>query len=49
VIDPLNSNLAAHRFYRRLGFEVVGRRIFDKDDCLVHRLTRESWQDRSRA
>jgi aminoglycoside 6'-N-acetyltransferase len=49
VIDPLNSNLAAHRFYRRLGFEVVGRRIFDEDDCLVHRLTRESWQDRSRA
>ncbi|MFT4187278.1 MAG: GNAT family N-acetyltransferase [Aeromicrobium sp.] len=44
VIDPLNSNTAAHRFYQRLGFEVEGRRVFDGDDCLVHRLTRERWQ-----
>lgn len=43
VIDPLNSNVAAHRFYRRLGFEAVGRRMFGDDDCLVHRLSRERW------
>jgi aminoglycoside 6'-N-acetyltransferase len=43
VIDPLNSNVAAHRFYRRLGFEVVGRRMFGDDDCLVHRLSRDRW------
>lgn len=46
VIDPLNSNTEAHRFYRRLGFEVAGRRMFDEDDCLVHRLTRAAWEGR---
>ena len=44
VIDPLTSNTAAQRFYQRLGFEVVGRRLFhDEDDCMVHRLTRARW------
>ena len=38
VIDPLNSNTAAHRFYERLGCQVVGRRMFEDDDCLVMRL-----------
>ncbi|HYC75106.1 GNAT family N-acetyltransferase [Brevundimonas sp.] len=46
VIDPLASNTDAHRFYRRLGFEPVGRRLFDADDCLVHRLERERWETR---
>lgn len=49
VIDPLNSNTAAIRFYQRLGFTVVGRRMFDEDDCLVHRLERDSWEGRRRA
>lgn len=49
VIDPLYSNTDAHRFYQRLGFEVVGRRMFDADDCLVHRLSRETWAGRNRA
>ena len=49
VIDPLNSNTGAHRFYQRLGFAVVGRRMFDADDCLVHRLSRETWEGRNRA
>lgn len=49
VIDPLASNTAAHRFYRRLGFSSVERRLFnEEDDCLVHRLTREAWQARAR-
>lgn len=38
VIDPLNNNTDAHRFYRRLGFRDVGRRMFENDDCLVMRL-----------
>lgn len=46
VIDPLNTNVAAHRFYQRLGFVVEGRRMFDEDDCLVHRLTRANWNAR---
>ncbi len=47
VIDPLNSNVAAHRFYQRLGFVPEGRRMFDDDDCLVHRLTRADWEARA--
>ncbi|MEQ7155179.1 GNAT family N-acetyltransferase [Brevundimonas aurifodinae] len=46
VIDPLNSNVAAHRFYQRLGFRPEGRRMFDDDDCLIHRLTRSGWEAR---
>ena len=45
VIDPLNSNTEAHRFYQRLGFKVVGRRMFGEDDCLVHRLERADWRE----
>lgn len=45
MIDPLASNIRAHRFYQRLGFAPVERRILpDNDDCLVHRLTREEWR-----
>lgn len=49
VIDPLNSNTDAHRFYQRLGFTVIGRRMFDEDDCLVHRLERADWLARRAA
>jgi aminoglycoside 6'-N-acetyltransferase len=48
IIDPLNSNTAAHRFYQRLGFRPEGRRMFDTDDCLVHRLLRADWEARAR-
>ncbi len=40
VIDPLQSNTAAIRFYERLGFRAVGPRRFGEDDCLVMRLER---------
>ena len=46
VIDPLNTNTEAHRFYQRLGFTPVGRRTFGDDDCLVHRLERADWRSR---
>lgn len=46
VIDPLASNPRAHKFYQRLGFVPVGRRMFGEDDCLVHRLGREAWRAR---
>ena len=45
VIDPLASNVRAHRFYQRLGFTPVGRRMFGDDDCLVHQLTRHDWRN----
>ena len=45
IIDPLASNDRAHRFYQRLGFRPVERRLFnDEDDCLVHRLSRADWR-----
>ncbi len=45
VIDPLATNTRAHKFYRRIGFTPVGRRTFNgEDDCLVHELTRATWQ-----
>jgi aminoglycoside 6'-N-acetyltransferase len=43
LIDPLVSNIRAHRFYERLGFVFVERRIFGEDDCLVYRLERSYW------
>ena len=46
VIDPLASNARALKFYRRLGFQPEGRRMFGDDDCLVHRLTRTAWRQR---
>lgn len=45
VIDPLNSNERAHKFYQRLGFKPTHRQVFnDEDDCLVHRFTRDDWR-----
>jgi aminoglycoside 6'-N-acetyltransferase len=46
VIDPLNSNTRAHKFYQRLGFKPTRRQTFGEDDCLVHRLTRQDWEAR---
>ena len=40
IIDPLASNVRAHRFYERLGFRFVERRTFLGDDCFVYRLER---------
>lgn len=40
VIDPLESNADAIRFYERLGFRAVSPRRFGEDDCLVMRLDR---------
>lgn len=45
IIDPLADNVRALRFYQRLGFEFVERRRFGADDCSVHRLTRERWNE----
>jgi aminoglycoside 6'-N-acetyltransferase len=41
LLDPLASNVRAHRFYERLGFQFVERRMFDEDDCFVYRLERD--------
>ena len=40
IIDPLASNVRAHRFYERFGFKFVEPRRFGLDDCFVFRLDR---------
>ena len=43
LIDPLERNHRARRFYQRLGFREVGPRRFGEDDCMVYRLERSDW------
>ena len=45
VIDPLASNIRAHRFYERLGFKFIERRWFGDDDCLIYRLERLDYKN----
>jgi len=46
LIDPLESNLDAIRFYERLGFQFVEKRAFGKSNCLVYEITRNNWEKR---
>jgi len=46
LVDPLASNLRAHRFYQRLGFRFKERRRFGADDCCVFGLSRDDWSGR---
>jgi aminoglycoside 6'-N-acetyltransferase len=43
LVDPLQSNTRACRFYERLGFEFVEDRMFDDDACRVYRIDRATW------
>lgn len=45
LIDPLESNIDAIRFYEKLGFQFVEKRSFGESDCLVYRLNRTNWLD----
>lgn len=47
IIDPLATNVRAHRFYERLGFRFVERRRFSTDECFVYRLDRVTHADRT--
>lgn len=47
IIDPMASNTAAHRFYKRLGFKFVEERTFDDDECLVFRIERSDYENQS--
>jgi aminoglycoside 6'-N-acetyltransferase len=46
VVDPLADNPRSHRFYARLGFRAVERRMLGDDDTLVMRLERGDWKTR---
>lgn len=43
LIDPLETNVKAHRFYERLGFKFVEKRTFGRDRCYVYRMDRQDW------
>lgn len=45
LIDPLETNVKAHRFYERFGFEFVEKKTFGQDHCLVYRLDRQDWEN----
>ncbi len=40
LIDPLKSNVKAHRFYERLGFEFIEEREFEGIACCIYELKR---------
>lgn len=40
LVDPLASNISAHRFYERCGFCFVEQRQFGEDDCFVFQIKR---------
>lgn len=44
LIDPLASNVRAHRFYERLGFKFVEQRRFGEDDCFVYQIDRAGYE-----
>lgn len=41
LLDPLESNTRAHRFYERLGFRFLRKQRFGRDDCFIYWLRRE--------
>ncbi|MEZ4884181.1 MAG: GNAT family N-acetyltransferase [Chitinophagales bacterium] len=43
LIDPLESNTEAIRFYKRLGFEFKEKRQFGEDKCEVYSISRGQW------
>jgi aminoglycoside 6'-N-acetyltransferase len=45
LIDPLQSNHRAIKFYRRVGFTDVGPRQFENDACLVMSMTRDMFEN----
>lgn len=42
LIDPLKTNVKAHKFYKRLGFKFVEERMFNNLACYVFELKRNS-------
>lgn len=41
LIDPLKTNIMAHRFYERLGFEFIEEKEFNGAVCYVYELKRK--------
>lgn len=47
LIDPLEDNKRAHRFYKKLGFRFVEQRMFGEDRCIVYEINRSAWMEMS--
>jgi aminoglycoside 6'-N-acetyltransferase len=47
LIDPLASNVRAHRFYERIGFTKIDRRTFGEDDCFIYRINKDAWESKA--
>ena len=45
LIDPLESNVRAHKFYERLGFNFVEKRTFGSDACFVYKIEKKDWKN----
>lgn len=43
LLDPLETNVRAHQFYKRLGFRFIETRKFGDDACSVYRLDRQEF------
>jgi aminoglycoside 6'-N-acetyltransferase len=46
LIDPLESNTAAHRFYERVGFKFLRHQKFGDQNCRVYSLKRVDWENK---
>lgn len=46
LVDPLDSNRDAIRFYLKTGFRFLERRNFNGDDCEVYAISREKWVEK---
>lgn len=47
LIDPLETNTAAIRFYKRMGFHYIETRDFEGSTCVVMGLNRKDWKTRN--
>lgn len=45
LIDPLETNTKAIRFYERIGFQFVETKVFGRDICSVMRFDRKDWTE----
>jgi aminoglycoside 6'-N-acetyltransferase len=43
ILDPLETNTRAHKFYEKLGFRFIEKRTFGEDVCFVYRLEKKEW------
>lgn len=44
LIDPLESNVDAIRFYKKIGFQFVEKRSFGESHCVVYKLDRKEFE-----